>query len=226
MKIATPIAGLIFLAATLASGWWHGQFVNRWRSPGALDAAAGKLGKELPPRLGPWRMAKTLKLDRDVQRTLQCAGHLLGIYTNDQTGETMTVAVLAGPSGPLTAHTPEVCFPGSDYELAADKKRFAVIDEHQRQHTLWQIHANARDATRPNLRVLYGWSRGGSWEAVRGPRFALAGLPLLYKVQIAASPLDPGTQQATDPAQDFLARFLAQLQPRLISNAQDRSSAN
>ena len=216
-KLLSTLVGIVFLAATVASGWWHGQFVNSWNKPGALQAAGGKLGRELPERLGPWRLVKSIELDPDVKATLQCVGDLQGIYTSEQTGDTIVVAVLAGPSGPLSVHTPEVCFVASDYELATDRKQFAVTDERDQSHTLWQIHANSRHSTRPNLRVLYGWNRGEKWEAVSGPRFALAGLPLLYKVQLAAPPLDQQTNQDNDPCHDFLKRFLAAIQPRLMS---------
>jgi hypothetical protein len=141
-----------FLAATLASGWLHGTLANRWGQGDQLTLAAARLDGDLPPRLGPWRLAKTLPMDSEVRKSLQCCAALHGIYTNDQTG----------------------------------------------------------------LRVVYGWSSGGPWQAVQRPRFALAGLPVVYKLQLAGPAREDQREQALDPSHDFLTRFLAEIQPRLI----------
>ncbi len=214
-RLLFPIACVTLLAATLASGWVHGKLVNRWGQANDLQIAAGKLGRDLPPRLGPWRLVKSLPLEEGVGQSLRCAAHLHGIYTSDQTGDSLVIAVLAGPSGPLTVHTPEICYSANDYELAGQRQQWNVTDQRGQQHSLWQIHANSRHSTRPNLRILYGWSKGDQWQAVRGPRFALAGLPVLYKLQLAGPALDTRSPQERDPCEDFLARFLAEIQPRL-----------
>jgi hypothetical protein len=205
-----------FLAATLASGWLHGTLANRWGQGDQLTLAAARLDGDLPPRLGPWRLAKTLPMDSEVRKSLQCCAALHGIYTNDQTGDSVIIAVLAGPSGPLSVHTPEICYSAADYELAGERQQWTVRDKQGQSHGLWTIHANSRHATRPNLRVVYGWSSGGPWQAVQRPRFALAGLPVVYKLQLAGPAREDQREQALDPSHDFLTRFLAEIQPRLI----------
>jgi hypothetical protein len=206
------------LAGTLASGWLHGRLMNRWGQTAPLVTAADRLKAGLPQQLGPWQLVKSLPPEDGVAAALQCAAYLHGVYTNDQTGDTVVVALVAGPSGPIAVHTPEICFSAQDYELAGDRQPFAVQDQRGGQHTLWQVYANARDATRPDLRVLYGWSRGPKWEAAAGPRFAFAGLPVLYKLQLAGprGGHDP-TGNHPDACQDFLSRFLAHIQGDLIS---------
>jgi len=211
------VVALAFLLATLASGWVHGSLINRWGQAGMLQAAAAKLNRELPARVGTWRLVKSLALEPEVADKLQCAGHLHGIYANDQTGDMITVAVLAGPSGPLTVHTPEICYSAIDYELAGERQRWSLIDVNGKTHSLWKLHANSRQSTQPNLRLLYGWSKGREWEAVRGPRFALAGLPVLYKLQVSGPSHDGQKEAGPDPCQDFLSRFLAEIEPRLVS---------
>jgi hypothetical protein len=213
-----------FLAATIASGWLHGTLANRWGQGDALTQAAAKLGSDLPPRLGPWRLVKTLKMESDVRKSLQCAAALHGIYTNDQTGDSVIVAVLTGPSGPLSVHTPEICYSAADYELAGQRQEWTVLDKRGQSHGLWTIYASSRHSTRPNLRVVYGWSLGDAWRAVRGPRFALAGVPVVYKLQLTGPARDQQREPALspgrdDPSHDFLARFLTEIQPRLISTS-------
>lgn len=216
-RLLFAICSLILIAATLASGWVHGELINRWGQADALQSAAGRLGRRLPPRLGPWRLVQTFEAESNVVETLRAAGHWHGRYTNEQTGNAVDVAVLVGPSGPLTVHSPEICYPAADYELAGQRQLWKVADSRGQNHTLWQIHANSRHSTRPDLRVLYGWSRGGAWEAVASPRFALAGLPVLYKLQLAGPVHDSQSSQDPDPCEDFLSRFLGELQPRLVT---------
>ena len=219
-KLALILAAAGFLAVTLISGWFHGQLANRWGQVGELKAAAAKLERELPTRVGAWRLVKNFPLEPHVKDVLQCAGHLHGMYANEQTGEVVSVAILVGPSGPLSVHSPEICYSAIDYELAGERQQWKVTDQKGQTHALWKLHANSRHSTRPNLRILYGWSRGGQWEAVRGPRFALAGVPILYKLQVAGPARDQKVENALDPCQDFLARFLADMQPRLIASSQ------
>ncbi len=224
-----PLIATVFLVVTLASGWVHGRLVNRWGQVGALQAAAARLDRPLPERLGPWRLVKTLELEPGTGETLQCAAHLHGIYTNEQTGDTVVVAVLVGPSGPLSVHTPEICYSANDYELAGDRQRWTLTTDSkspEQEHSFWRLHANSRHSTRANLRIFYAWSQGPQWQAVRGPRFALAGLPVIYKLQLSGPPRDNQSAAGLDPCQDFLSRFVVAIQPRLTPTASLSSLAN
>jgi hypothetical protein len=215
-RVTFTFACVIFVAGTLGSGWVHGIFINRWGRSDELGIATAKLGRELPAVLGPWRLVKAHEVEPGIKEALGAAAILSGLYINDQTGDHVIVALLAGPSGPLSVHTPEICYAASDYELAGERQTWTVRDRREERHSLWEVHANARHATQPNLRVLYGWSRGGSWEAMRGPRFALAGMPVVYKLQVAGPARDRNSTDTFDPCEDFLSRFLADIQPRII----------
>jgi hypothetical protein len=213
------VALALFLSGTLASGWLHGRMTNRWGEAAVLRDAAQKLGAELPARLGPWRLVKSYELEQSVANALQCVGYLHGAYAHDQTGDTVVVAIIAGPGGRISVHTPEICYSAQDYELVGDRQQLAIHDEVGNLHTFWQLAANSRVPARPHLRVLYGWSAGDAWQAVAGPRFAFAGLPLLYKLQLAGPPQAGQANPAFDPCQDFLARLVHDLQPRLVANS-------
>ena len=70
-------AFLIVLGATLASGWVHGELVNRWGQEDALALAAGRLGSELPARLGPWRLVDAVELEKEVVDALRARSQAL-----------------------------------------------------------------------------------------------------------------------------------------------------
>jgi hypothetical protein len=208
------------LLGTVGGGWLHGHMIQRWGQAEALKMAAEQLQGGLPQRVGPWQLIKTHELEEGVVEVLQCAGYLHGVYTNDQTGDTIVVALVAGPSGPISVHTPEICYSAQDYEMAGDRQQVALRDSSSQIHTLWQIDARSRHAGRPHLRLLYGWSSGGAWQAASGPRFAFAGLPVLYKLQLAGPPDTHLSANSLDACQDFLSGFLSQIQSRLVNTSQ------
>jgi hypothetical protein len=204
---------------TVGSGWVHGRLANRWGDDSARAAAAERLEQSLPERLGPWRMTTRREMEATAVELLQSAAQLEGVYVNEQTGESVAVLIVVGPSGPISAHTPEICYGGQDYSMAGERRRITVQDQRGGTHSLWQLHALSQHIHQPDLQVIYGWSAGSAWDATDGPRFAFGGLPLLYKLQLHRAISPRRLDQETDPAQDFLARFLADIQPRLVKSS-------
>jgi hypothetical protein len=152
---------------------------------------------------------------------LQCPAHLSGVYEHRQTGDVLTLAVIVGPPGPVAVHTPEVCYSSREYTITDERQRVSVKGPHG-DHTFWGLPLRANSLDASALRVLYGWSSGTIWEAADHPRFGYSGLPYLYKLQLAVT--DQG-KDATDfdPALDFVAEFLVQLQPRLVEASRTKA---
>jgi hypothetical protein len=209
----------LIVLGTAGSGWLHGRLINRWGEETALQTAAQRLEQPLPLRLGPWRLVKSTEMEAGALEILQSAGHLQGIYSNDETGDSVIVQLVAGPSGPISAHTPEICYAGQEYAMAGERRRIAISDLDGREHSFWQLQALSQHLSRPDLHVLYGWSAGNSWEATDGPRFAFGGLPVLYKLQLARVATPRRSDHDLEPSSDFLARFLSHIQPRLVESS-------
>ena len=89
------------------------------------------------------------------------------------------------------------------------------MDSEGKRHEFWDVVLNARQSESSSQRVLYAWSTGNTWEATEHPRFAFAGAPYLYKIQLAARPPRQAEQDDFDPCQDFLRSFLTQCESRL-----------
>ena len=214
------IVSAALVLGTIGGGWLHGRTVQRWGEANALRLAAERFQSGLPARVGPWQLIKTHECEEGVAEVLQCAGYLNGVYTNDQTGDTVVVAVVAGPAGPISVHTPEICYSAEDYEMAGERQSVAISDSAGQKHTFWQLDAVSRHVGRPHLRLLYGWSSGGKWVASSGPRFAFAGEPVLYKLQLAGPPETNVTSTSSDASHDFLSQFVSLIQPRLVNSRQ------
>jgi Protein of unknown function (DUF3485) len=210
----------VLVFGTYSGGWLQRQNSNRWDSAGALRLAGEQLRQPLPNLLGNWRLVGERHFADDVVRALQCRAYVCRSYTNDQTGDIVSVAVLVGPPGPMSVHTPEICYSSKDYQVTAGRVPTKVDDESGQQHVLWELKLAADDMNRAPLRVLYGWGTGGPWLATRHPRFTHAGATYLYKIHLAA----PATEVSDnyDPCQDFLRSFLPELRRHLVS--QDASA--
>src|SRR4051812_10109180 len=89
------------LVGTVSGGWYHGRVSNRWGVHDGLEQAAEQLRQPLAIQLGNWRSLTERPLAAEVVQMLQCPAHICRTYTNDQTGASITVAVILGPPGPI-----------------------------------------------------------------------------------------------------------------------------
>jgi hypothetical protein len=215
-RLFLALAWVALLLGTVSGAWFHGQMNNRWGAP-ALDLAASRIVQPLPDRFGNWRLVEETPFSEDVIEILQCPAYICRNYRNDQTGDTINVLVVVGRAGPISVHTPEICYSNADYQVVGDRTALNVRDHAQQEHSLWDVRLEANDVNATQLRVLYGWSTGGSWMASPRARFEFGGAPYLYKIQLAASATEE--IEDVDIFRQFLELFLPELQQRLVSSS-------
>lgn len=208
------ISATVILVGTLLGGWLQGRMITRWGADELLAVAGKRLEAPLSEQVGGWRLVQATQFEPDVVRMLQCPAHFSRSYVHEQTGDSVSVAVIVGPPGPVSVHTPEICYSAQDYAITAERRSVAVVDDSQREHQLWQVSLEPRSPTASSQRVLYAWGTGGPWLASADPRFNHAGEPYLYKIQLAGPTVD--TNAEFDPCQDFLRSFLPELQSHLV----------
>lgn len=213
--IMPAMIAAVVLVGTVAGGVVQRQYDSRTTDKQALERAAGLLNRQLPDQVGNWRLLAKQELSPEVVKMLRCPAHLNRVYVHDQTGDRITVAVIVGPAGPVSVHTPEICYSSRDFAIQAPRTVTKITDKTEAEHTLWSLRLNSNDPLGPKLQVFYGWSQGANWEAVKDPRFKYSANELLYKIQLAR-PVT-GEVPGFDPDQDFLLEFLSQLRTRLLS---------
>lgn len=219
MKLLTYfVSAAVILLGTLLGGWLQGRMITRWGADELLAAAGKRLDSPLPEQVGGWRFIQETKFEPEVVRMLQCPAHVSRVYVHQQTGDTVSIAVIVGPPGPVAVHTPEVCYSAQDYAITSDRAPLKVVDSSQREHQLWQVSLEPRTATAGPQRVLYAWGTGGPWLASGNPRINHAGEPYLYKIQLAGPTVQANAE--FDPCQDFLRSFLPELQTLLVPTSQ------
>ncbi|HUY91126.1 MAG TPA: exosortase-associated EpsI family protein [Pirellulales bacterium] len=217
--MSVAMAGLLSVVGlTVASGGVSGWLDNRWGQPVDL-LAAGKNLERAPSQVGDWLLENSKPLSAEVTDVLQCSGSTQRVYRNQKTGDVVTLALIVGPPGPTSVHTPEVCYSSRDYKTISAPQRFRAIDAGSR---FWGMTLEATDLEGGRLSVAYAWNDGHGWVAPDQPRFQFGGAKLLYKLQLAA-PMDRGNPaEKSNPCQTFLREFLPALDSVLF---QQQSSA-
>ena len=211
MKKLTPFHGLagVLLLTAIATGL-HGHWTNRWDEPFDLLQAAEKLDA-VPTECGDWKMEASSDLDKGTLRMLQCAGYISRTYVNTATQASVNVAILVGPPGPISVHTPDICYSSQAYKITDKRKPKKISGRDRPDERFWAMTFQPKAIGSRPLRVYYAWSDGGTWVAQKDGRYAFAGRTHLFKIQLAAKlPYDTG-KNAEDPCEEFLQAFLPQL---------------
>lgn len=210
------LALVVMLIGTLAAGVMHNSMPNYSIDLPERSIAEKKLRGSLPEQVGNWK-GKSAEIEKDVTDMLQCRAYIKGVYEHIQTGARVSVVVLLGPPGPISVHTPEVCYESQDYEVDGKTTQIEIEDVKKTKHSLWQVDIKATRSDANDQRVFYGWTTGGSWEAPnpKWARFTYGGAPYLYKIQMAG-PNSRVPEGQVDPNLDFLKEFLAECQTRII----------
>lgn len=211
------MSAAVLLLATLGGGILYGNLTNRWGPRPDATLAKNRLREPLPQRIGDWRLVRDVPLEPEVVRTLKCSAYISQVYEHEESGDVVSVAVLLGPSGSISVHTPEICYSGADYTVDGQRQKTFIKDQSGVEHSLWEIAVQSNRLIRPPMRVMYAWNAGSGWDATDHPRYRFGGLPHLYKIQIAGSIRNERGNGSFDPSVDFLSQFLAEIESHLLN---------
>jgi hypothetical protein len=172
--------------------------------------------ENLPASVGPWRSVPAEGLSENVLRTLQCRAHASRSFVDEETGQRVSLVLMAGSAGPLLAHTPETCYESGSYEIAESARPDSIASSSGAVDTFERVTFRAKSRSGALQRVYHAWRNSqGRWAAPRNPRLALGGEPMLYKLQLATSISDKPAEGRD--SSDACRRFLEQLIPVLDS---------
>jgi hypothetical protein len=192
------VAGVL----TLAAGALGGLLEGRW----GADAGPATPLEQLPLTFGDWH-GEAQQLDKRVLERAQFDSYIVRRYENQRTGAVVSLLVARGRQGPLSVHTPQVCYGGAGFEEAGDPSRWSPAEGARDE--FWKgTFAKKDSATTERLRVLWGWYRQGAWAAADNPRWTFAGTPMLYKLYVTQAffPRDEATD--AEGSVEFLREFV------------------
>ena len=220
MRLIPPAIALIIVTLTAVV---HGVLTDRWTAS-AKGTDLQNVDVRIPMTVGDWlgeSVAADAKLVSPQTRQLAIR------YTNIRTGSLITMMLVWGRSGPVSVHTPDVCYTGAGYELVSPITRYSVLcDAFDAPATfcVGDFCKQTADAGAP-VRVLWAWNATDSWIVPENPRFAFARQPLLYKLYVVRQMLMANEPLDGDPCVEFLRLLLPQLgEPIVASHAGPRTS--
>lgn len=211
--------GPLFVATVVigVAGGVHGVQTDRWRSSAQLEHSLSRLD-HVPAVTGDWR-GEPHPFDANDMARAGIQGCVFRMYRNSRTREDVMVLLVCGRGGPISVHTPDVCYAGAGYRQLTDaRKKDIELGEDQRA-TFWVARFVKPGVVPANLEIYWAWSRDGrSWEAPENPRVPLARLPALYKLYVVRSFIVGTREEKAESCQDFLRRALPEFGHVLASS--------
>jgi len=194
----------VALGVLVLSGLVHGMWTHRWDSTAAQDGK--NLLSGIDGEVGDWKPGEFLAINpAELPEKTRCESRK---FMPAKTGKHIVVSVTSGSPGAVAVHTPEVCYLGAGWKLRGAVSRQTIPISDGRSAAFWMA-----DFTKGNesIRIRWGWSADGSWQAPDYPRWTFARSPLLYKLYIV-QPLNEDEDLSRD---DPYRRFVAELVPAL-----------
>jgi hypothetical protein len=168
----------------LGTGLAHGLWTNRWLNSDEPGASAARLDN-LPLDIGDWH-GRELKMDPGSLAIGQIVNFKSRVYANLQTRAEFNVLVVCGRPGPISVHTPEVCFPGAGFQIVSEPLRVSLpladdLPEAEFKTARFK-RQNSSDGT--EMEAFWAWTTDGRWQAPNSPRWTFGRFPALYKVYV------------------------------------------
>ncbi len=200
------------IAAVVACGVVHGFWTDRWQPATEPAEAAARLN-DLPLSIGDW---EGQVIDA---KPSAAAGPVSGMiqrrYINRMTGDTVVIAVVCGRPGPVSIHTPDVCYGASGYNVGQRVRR-SISGVNAEFFTADAVLTQAADEKQ--LRLYWGWSYGAGWMAVDDARQKFPRVPVLHKLYVIRELNGSGAKDGdNDPCQRFIQVLVPALDRALFS---------
>jgi hypothetical protein len=182
---------------------------NRWGATEDIQAAARKL-ESIPSQFGPW-VGTDSPIDEKIIRVAEAVGNVSRSYVNSKNGSRINVLLLCGPSGPIGAHTPDICYGGLGFACKGKPSRKSVVYPSNGSCSFWTARFEKKSFNDEAIRIYWAWSASGDWEAANDPRLDFALKSVLYKLYLVRED-DPANRATKDsgpePIEAFLEDFL------------------
>jgi hypothetical protein len=208
---------VIALALVIAAGLVHGQWTQRWTPSSAVETAAARLGR-VPMNIGDWR-GRSLELNREQLAIAEVAGHVARCYENRPGRAAVTILLVCGRPGPIAVHTPDICYAGAGYEPLGlpVRQTLSVGPSGTPAAFRHAVFAKSNAAVPTYLRILWGWTADGTWDAPDNPRLVFAPHRALYKLYLIRTMDTAEEPIEDDPSLAFLETLLPELKRALFA---------
>ncbi len=203
------------IVAVVATGVVHGFWTGRWQYSTEPAEAAARLPR-VPLEAGDWLGQD---LETDSRLLTDAYGVLYRRYVNRKSGRAVTFYLLCGRSGPLSVHTPDVCYGGSGFTVTRLGRQSCPSGPDRPDEFEAAQMAKKRFSENLLLRVFWSWSADGSWRIPDNPRVAFAQHPVLYKLYLIRELAQANEPVDEDPCLDLMRQLQPELRRSLFPGA-------
>src|SRR4051794_16700864 len=151
----------IAAAAILVDGYVFGVWTDRWGNTATMERALSQLDR-VPLNIGDWQ-GESLELGAAQAEQAGFAGHWLRRYERRQDGMAVNVMLACGRPGPLSVHTPDICYAGAGFVQSQPAAKYALAAK-DRPSEFFKSMFNKPEAVVPaNLRIFWSWRTADGW---------------------------------------------------------------
>jgi hypothetical protein len=201
----------------IAAGVIHGLRTDRWGADVNVAAAAARLD-DVPLKVGEWE-GRPIAMDDRQLAMAEAVGHMSRTYVSRRTGMEVTVVLLCGRPGPISLHSPEVCYAGAGFNMTGEEGTATVSGDGAPPAELFKATFVKPGAAQVTLNVFWAWRADGAWLAASNPRLTFARSTVLYKLYVIRRLARPDEVMPQEPCLDFLRAFLPELDKQLSPSA-------
>ena len=165
---------------------------------------------QLPDQIDVWTITNREEISGAALELLECTAHGNLAYRNVETEANVILTLMSGPSGPLAAHTPEVCYSSKAYVIDSVPELLEIDLADGNKCELRVVNLVPRSDTHEPLTVIYGWHDGTTWKAPAPTwaRAVYAGTQSIVKLQVAIATTGDSSVASTKDRQTQLRDFL------------------
>jgi hypothetical protein len=204
------LPSVVFVALVLAAGVGQGLQNERWRPSADVEAAALRL-ENVPVTFGNWR-SEPVPLADDLTH-IGIQGYSSKRYLNNVTGDVVTVLIVCGRPGPISVHTPDVCYGTAGYTAAGDLHLKEIPIAGRKGLSVWaQPFKRPATQSASNIEVNWAWLAGNEWVAPENSRLSFAGYSALYKLYVVRDLPAMASSNKRDSSALFMSEFLPALE--------------
>ncbi|MEM8680479.1 MAG: exosortase-associated EpsI family protein [Planctomycetota bacterium] len=204
--IALPLGlGMVVLAVgTLVEA----RFTDRWvKMDSAMLDRFAKAVEKVPKKIGKWEGTDDPISDEEFRLT-NCAAYVSRQYVNQETGDRITMYLVAGTARHITIHTPDRCYRGSGFNQDGKVESY-VMELDGALPTNPEFSTAVFSKPDNAQRVFWTYSDDGSWYGPGSSNIAkvkFGGRPALYKIYLIGPPSSPEESVANDFAREVFPK--------------------
>ena len=209
---SAPILVCLVLIASL--GVVHGVYTDRWGPSGELEQALGAL-ERVPMKVGDWT-GEDVPYEAEALARAGIKGGVFRRYTNKRTRESISLLIVCGRGGPLSVHTPDICYSSAGYkQLAPEERKESIAARDKKIGFALPVLESQRRWFRAVGDLLVLVPRWFGMAGSREPAFLAGSVAALYKLYVVREYTPKSRSESSSAGEDFVRQFFPVLRRSL-----------